>query len=131
MNSKKMKYGILSLMSIFMVAGLVGQPQRGQQSPPIPDTEQIENMVDELAEILALTDQQKSKIQALYSTHFTDVNKLMGNSSDRPDREAMEKLKTEFENQIKNLLTDKQIEDYLEFMASKKPQGGPPRDRRQ
>lgn len=123
------KYRLLILTTlIFIIAGnLFSQPpQRGrmQGPPPLPDSTQIVKMVDELATTLSLTKEQKSKILELHFAHFEEAKKLMEkNKSDREShREAMDELKEEFDEQVKDVLTEDQVEAFKEYVENRKKQ---------
>ncbi|MGD9488170.1 MAG: hypothetical protein AB7W47_09115 [Calditrichaceae bacterium] len=111
---------LLMLISLIITGNLFAQ----RQGPPkLPDSEQIVKMVDELAEALTLTNEQKSAITDLYMAHFEDAKELMEeNKGDRESqREAMEDLKKDFDNRVKELLNDDQIAKYEAYMKDKKP----------
>ncbi len=111
---------LLMLISLIITGNLFAQ----RQGPPkLPDSEQIVKMVDELAEALTLTKEQKSAITDLYMAHFEDAKELMEeNKGDRESqREAMEDLKKDFDNRVKELLNDDQIAKYEAYMKDKKP----------
>lgn len=99
---------------------LIAQPQ-GQhpEPPPIPNTEQIEKMVDELASELALTKEISEKIEILYKVHFKEIEAKL--KTGRPAREEMETIKKEFEKQVLVLLTDEQRQKFIEFQKNKPP----------
>ncbi len=111
---------LLMLISLIITGNLFAQ----RQGPPkLPDSEQIVKMVDELAEALTLTKEQKSAITDLYMAHFEDAKELMEeNKGDRESqREAMEDLKKDFDNRVKELLNDDQIAKYEAYMKDRKP----------
>lgn len=117
-------------LSILFVGSLTfaqapGGGQRGGQQgpPPIPNDEQIETMVSDLAEEIALSEEQEVKVLEIYNEHFAEIKeKTSGNS--RPKREEMEALNKAFEKQVKAELTKDQksgYEDYLKEQASQRP----------
>ncbi len=111
---------LLMLISLIITGNLFAQ----RQGPPkLPDSEQIVKMVDELAEALTLTNEQNSAITDLYMAHFEDAKELMEeNKGDRESqREAMEDLKKDFDNRVKELLNDDQIAKYEAYMKDRKP----------
>jgi hypothetical protein len=69
---------ILAVASFFVFTLTFAQPdgggQGGQQgSPPIPNDEQIVEMVYDLANEMALATDQETKILELYKAHFAKV----------------------------------------------------------
>lgn len=124
----KKNLGKVMLFVAIIAAGSVNaQPQGGGQQqgpPPIPDAEQIEKMVSDLAGEIGMTESQETEILALYTDHFKTVESEMSSGS-KPDRTEMEKLKTTFENKVKELLTEDQQTQYVAFLKkqeSERPQ---------
>ena len=124
MNSIK-RFNLMIVLLItamfFLTSNLSAQQRQGKGSPPIPDEAQINKMVDELSTELSLSEGQKTEILALYTDHFAEA-KVSMNSEERPSREEMESLRTEFEDDVKSLLTDEQQDLYEEIIKSNKPQ---------
>ena len=92
--------------------------------PLFPSDKQIKEMVGDLAEELALSTDQETKVLDLYQAHFAQVKEQTSGNS-RPDREEMEKLKLAFEKQVKAELTKEQIvkyEAYLKKQSDQRPQ---------
>ncbi len=115
---------------ILLIAGnLFAQPsQRGgmQGPPPLPDSVQIEKMVDELTKSISLSDEQKIQVSELHFDHFAEAKELMEeNKKDRKSHhEAMDDLREEFDEQVKDLLTENQVEEFEEFIKNHpKPHG--------
>jgi len=113
-----------------------GGPPRGNggpgQPPALPDSTGIVNIVDEMAEALSLTDDQKDRIAELHFAHFAAAEQVLGASrGDREGaREAMDDLRQDFEADMKDLLTDAQQEAFDEFSASRHGRSGGPGRRR-
>lgn len=110
--------------------GQGGPPQGGnQQGPPeLPTAKEIKTMVSDLSDEILLSDEQEEKVLELYIAHFEEVDDKT--SSGRPDRDEMDELKEDFENDVKDVLTDDQQELYTKYLkknSSKK--GGKKRDR--
>ena len=109
---------VITLVVIALFSGslLYAQlDQGGQQGPPpIPNANQVTEMITNLAKDLSLTDAQKTTISKLYTVHFDQLRKLTSGNQ-KPKREEMEALKTNFEKQIKAELTHEQL---LKFEAS-------------
>lgn len=132
MESKQiMKYRLLSLiLGMLLIAGNVfaQPPQRGgmQGPPPLPDSAQIVQMVDELDEAISLSKEQKSKVSDLYFAHFEEAGELQEKyKGDREGhREAMNDLRDEFDEQVKDLLTKDQGKGFEEFVKNRQKQQG-------
>ncbi len=116
---KQFKNFTLYLIAVNLLLGCSALfPQRGEKRPPrLPDSEQIEQQVNELAEALSLSDQQKSEILTLHINHFNQAKTMM---SDNPDREKMEQLRKELEEQVMAVLDDEQKVKYSEYMKNQK-----------
>lgn len=91
-----------------------GGQQRSQQGPPeIPSDDEIEEMVENLASEILLSDEQESKVLELYKEHFETIEDKT--KSGRPDRDEMETLKEDFEDAINAVLTKDQQELFTEY----------------
>ncbi len=116
------------VLSILLVSRIsVAQPPGGahrgghQGPPPIPNDKQIEEMVSDLANEIALSNEQEVKILVLYKEHFAQVKeKTSGNS--RPKGEEMEAMKTAFEQKVKAELTKEQTSKYQAFLRKQDAQ---------
>jgi hypothetical protein len=110
------------------------RPQGGP--PPIPNDEQIAEMVTDLSRQLSLSDAQEDEVSEIYSEHFIEVRVLQeeNKGTSESNRKIMENLNTKLENSVKALLTDDQkkiYESYLKEQKSKrKQQGGPPQGKK-
>lgn len=120
---------LISLISILLLAnGLFAQPAQHRMPPPqLPDENQIEKMVDELAVKIKLSPEQKENITDLFQAHFTAAKKLINekNGDRENQRQAMGTLKARFEKEVKARLKEEQQKGFDEFMKSHAPQAGP------
>ncbi|MBE0646406.1 MAG: hypothetical protein IH596_01335 [Bacteroidales bacterium] len=101
-----------------------GGQGRQQGPPPIPNDKQIQAMVDNLADELALSSDQEKKVLELYKAHFVQVKKQTSGNN-RPNREELEAMKTAFEKKVKAELTKEQTsryEAYLKKQSNQRPQ---------
>lgn len=97
----------------------------GQGGPPaLPTAKEIKTMVSDLSDELLLSEDQEDQVLELYTEHFEVIEDKT--SSGRPDRDEMEELKEDFENEVKDVLTDDQQELYTEYLKnnSSKKRGG-------
>jgi len=122
---------ILIVSFLFVSALSFSQPpnggQRGEQQgpPPIPNAQQIEKMVSDLADELSLSDEQESSVLKLYTQHFKEVKeKTSGNK--KPERKEMEAMKSEFEKKVKSLLSAEQQTLFDDFQKKNQPHHGHP-----
>lgn len=113
---------ILMMSLLFVTVFACGQPpggggQRGGQQgpPPIPDEEQIEKMVGQISKDVSLSEEQETTILQLYTWHFQAVKEKTSGKS-RPDREEMEKMKADLEEQVKAVLSEEQVEKYDAYL---------------
>lgn len=87
----------------------------GQQGPPeLPTTEEVKTMVSDLSSELLLSDDQEEQILELYTSHFEEIENKM--SAGRPDRSEMEDLKEDFEDDVKDVLTEEQQELFTAYL---------------
>lgn len=102
------------------------QQDRPQGPPPIPNDEQIEEMVKDLAEAVSLTDDQTEKVSELYFDHFEKVADQQENSKEdrNKGREAMEKLNAELEENVKAILEEDQVKLYTSWLTEQKKNRG-------
>ncbi len=109
---------ITSMLVIFVLAITnvsCAQDERKAGPPPIPDAEKVNKMVDNLANELDLSGEQKEEVASIFNNHFdsmrekTEISKKTG---ERPSREVMEKQKQDFENEVKSVLTQEQQQKF-------------------
>lgn len=94
-----------------------GQRGGGQGGPPaLPTSDEIETMVSDLSDEILLTDEQEAEVLELYTEHFEAVEEKT--SSGRPDRDEMDALKEDLENDINELLTEEQQELYTTYLKN-------------
>lgn len=109
---KKITSTILLLSIVLFSSGAFaqrGSQGGGQQGPPpAPTSEEIEEMVSDLSSEISLNEDQEIEILDLYTAHFNEQSDKM--KSGKPNRKEMESLKTEFEEEVKALLTEEQQE---------------------
>lgn len=87
--------------------GQRGGGQGERQGPPAaPTTEEIVKMVDDLSSEILLSEEQQAEVLTLYKNHFKEIESKT--SSGRPDRDEMEALKEDFEDDVKAVLTEDQ-----------------------
>ena len=109
---KKITSTVLLLSVVLFSSGAFAQ--RGQQGggkqgpPPVPTSEEIKEMVSDLASEISLNEDQEAEVLNVYNNHFEEVSDKM--KSGRPDRNEMKSLKTEFEEEVKAVLTEEQQE---------------------
>ena len=102
---------------------------RGQhQRPALPDSSQIVEIVDQTAQALSLTSEQKGQVSALYFAHFAEARDLMdaGNGQQDNHRADMDALRQTFETDVKALLDDQQKTAFDALVKNRRSRGGPP-----
>jgi Spy/CpxP family protein refolding chaperone len=127
------KSSILIIGIVLICGNLFAQrPQHPQGPPPLPDSTKIEQMVDKMATDLSLTSEQKAQIRELHFSHFNKVRAKM--EKDRAEHEKkhdqMHALRTEFEEQVKDLLSDEQKIEFEKFMKDRGPRPGQQKPKR-
>jgi hypothetical protein len=127
-----LKTGILAIVILLFAGSSIfaqhhpdGRRRGGEPvpPPPIPDKQEVVRMVDELANELSLTAEQKEKVLKLFEEHFKTVKEKFA----PPKKEEMDSLRKKFDESVKALLNKKQAKKYEEFLKSHKPQPCPPR----
>lgn len=120
--------GLLIMLIAISTSSLIyaqppGGRQGGQQGPPpVPNEKQIEKMVNDLSEELSLTEEQEEKVLDEYLIHFEQVEEKTKDG--KPNRNEMEALKSEFEENVKLLLSDEQDELFDAYQKANAQQKG-------
>ena len=103
-----------------------GQPPSGHGTPP-SSTEMVEKTVAGLSRKIALSSEEKSSLDEIFTDFFSEMDN-MHKSGSRPDRSKMEKLENEQDEKIKEVLSEEKFEAYSKFMKNymKPPEGEEP-----
>ena len=83
---------------------------------PIPDFEQIKEMIAKLSKELSLSEEQEAQISAICFAHFEEVKQKI--KSGRPNRAEMEAISSEFENEMKSVLAIEQQKLFVAFTVT-------------
>lgn len=130
MKIKIIKSTILTFIWLVMTSTpTFAQPQGHPQGPPpIPDSAQIVRMVTRLKSELNLSVQQTQQLNKLFHDHFKEVRKKVEaqKTNQEKTREEMDKLRSSFENEIKNILNPDQQKKFAEFQKKHRPGPGAP-----
>lgn len=118
---KRFNLGVVLLFTtfIFLSSNLFAQQRQEQGPPQIPNSTQTTKMVKEMSTELSLNKAQESEILKLFTNHFAEMGNKGGQ---RKSREEMESLKSKFEQQVKDLLTNEQKAKFDNFMKNHRPQ---------
>lgn len=119
---------IVIIISVLLSSMIYAQPPGGGQDrqqgpPPIPNAKQIKKMVSQLADEINLSEEQESTVLKLYQEHFEEVEE-MTSGQEKPNRKEMDSLKSNFQNQVEDVLNDDQktvYQEYLKEQSVKKP----------
>jgi TorA maturation chaperone TorD len=76
-------------------------------------------MVADLSKALSLNEEQGSRIEQIFVSHFEEVKEKM--DAGKPDRKVMEAIKTKFENEVNELLTEEQQKLFVAFRENNAP----------
>lgn len=109
--------GLLVVIGLIFGQEVIAQQKQHQGPPPIPNQEQIDKMVDEMAKTLSLDKEQKKEVKKKFAKHFEEVKAKI--EASRPKREEMEALKSDFEKDVKSVLNDEQKKQFDAFMKEK------------
>ena len=120
----------LSILNVLILIFLINinvnsQPPRGERPSA---TEMAEKTVTDLAKEVALTDDEISSIKTIFTDFFTKMDTMHKNGS-RPEHSEMEKLVSERDENVKEVISEEKFEAYTKFMENnmKSPEGeGPP-----
>lgn len=129
-NSVKSRIGFLFGIIVMLISSVAyaqrpgGQGGRQQGPPPLPNKKQIVQMVHKLSDAVGLSEKQEGQVLKLYQQHFETAKKKM-QSNARPSRNEMEALRSDFEKNVKAILTPAQQKKYDTFL--KKNEQRPPR----
>jgi len=120
---------VITACGAFAVTDLQAQQANRQQrrAPQMvmPSAMSSEQRVKMLTDSLKLTEEQQTKLKAVFDEQAAALKEL--NGKDRSERqEAMQKLRTEQEEKIKEILTEDQYKTYTSNMTrGGRGQGGP------
>ena len=120
------------LIGLFLSITLQAQQRQRPDNPPMqPDSSQIVKMVDHLSKSLSLTEEQSTEVARLHFAHFNEMKaqKEKIEAAREKNRQEMENLKGNFQDEIKALLTDEQKEEFDEFIKSHGPKQRPDKPR--
>ena len=111
------------LSAVLFISGAALAQPKGKPSK-IPDSAEIENMVDKLAKHLSLTSDQKNEVLNLYKNHFEEVIEKREDIKELNEnaKTEMSKHRQAFEGKVKNLLSDDQQEKFKEFLRNHESQ---------
>ncbi len=115
-NIKNLRKIISALMITILTSTFAQAHSGGQQGPPpLPSDKQIEKMVKSLDKELELSENQETQISELYFAHFEEVE-TMQKQKQRASREEMKELKSEFETEVKTVLSEDQQDNYTAWL---------------
>ncbi len=125
MNRNNIKRNLLIPIGFLLITATLSAQPRGEKQgpPPIPNDAEVTRMVNEMSSTLKLSENQERQIMELYISHFNEVRTQMRSAqkSREKDRESMEALRSQLENQVKSVLTKKQIKAFEKFEKDHRP----------
>jgi len=126
MKTTIFKSFILAIAGLFMSTTLLlAQAESGRQQgpPPVPNADQIQKMVTDLSSELSLTTSQTEKVKSLFTDHFKELGKKQAAERNlrEKNRVEMENLRSTFEKQVTSILSEEQMERFIEFQKSHNP----------
>jgi hypothetical protein len=126
-NVKRIKQVLLIIAMVFSIGSLSAQQGGGKQHghqgpPPIPNEEQIEEMVSNMATEISLRSQQEKEILLLYKEHFAEVEKRRADK--HKCREEMNAYRDAFHKEVKEVLSAEQAALYDKYVETQKQQRG-------
>lgn len=112
----------IMLVWLFIAGGssFAQQTQRGHRGPqnghpPVPNDKQIETIVNDLADKISLSDQQKTRVFELYQEHFNLVQEKLS-AARKPNKIEMDALKAYLQVKVKEKLTETQKKKYTLYL---------------
>jgi len=112
-------FAILGITAMNTQAQPGDKPHHGHG---MPDSCHIQKMVDDLAVVLVLTDQQKQQITTISYAHMQEVKALHEKDKNNCEgnKEAHDQLRQKMDTDIKAVLNKDQQAKYDEFMKEKR-----------
>lgn len=114
------------MLSVTLTQAQPGGQKGGQQGPPpIPNDKQIEKMVTDLSKELSLDEAQQQQVSTLFVAHFNEMKEVQAKYKDshEAERKDMDNIKTEFDKELKTVLTKEQQKQFDAYREKNKPQG--------
>ncbi len=121
------------------MAAQTGQPggKRGQgpndrvPPPEVPDSARAVEIVDSLTAVLSLTEAEQEAVLKLHMAHFAKAKALMAQAKDDREnhRNQMDALRADFLDDMKELLSKEQFEQFEGLMKKRDQRSGPPKRR--
>lgn len=116
---------LLIICTLLFSAITFAQAQEGERQMPTPE-QRVQRNVDQLTKKLSLTDDQKTKVKAIYTDQMTQQAKLREEAGD--DRAAMRtkmmQLMTDTDTKITALLTAEQKTAFEAFKEERRANMG-------
>jgi Spy/CpxP family protein refolding chaperone len=126
-NIKRKKKGNIVFSTLaaglfIIVLGLAVQPFSAEARGPFGGPKSADQIVERLTDRLDLTDQQVQAIQPIIEEKISRMNEIRANSGAgrRAARTEMQKLRWDTETKLNTILTDEQIEKYLELKQERR-----------
>lgn len=116
-TNKILSIGLLVIMGLIFGQEVIAQQKQQQGPPPIPDQEQIDKLVEDMAKTLSLDKEQKKEVRKKFTKHFEEVKAKI--EASRPKKEEMKALRSDFEKDVKSVLNEKQKKQFDVFMKEK------------
>ncbi len=110
MNNSISKAAAIATFSLLLAISNFSQIHNEHQLPPIPNEEQITEMINDMAVSLDLSPEQKVKFLELHKAHFEELKSKHEINKKEIERKRieMEKERLAFENELKSFLNDNQ-----------------------
>jgi Spy/CpxP family protein refolding chaperone len=125
-------FGLMLIALMIMPVSRVSAQRHQHPGPPrgVPDSAQVVRMVDHLAQDLSLSNDQKEKITKLQLAHFAKMKDEMEKKGQEKEqnREEMEELRNDFQEQMLQVLNDEQKAKFKELQKKRFGPGGRPGD---
>tara|TARA_B110000967_G_C18745222_1_gene489858 strand:+ start:513 stop:770 length:258 start_codon:yes stop_codon:yes gene_type:complete len=79
-------------------------------------------MINELTTEISLSEPQELEVLELYTNHFKEIKDKI--KSGRPDRDEMQSIRKNFEDDVKEVLSEDQQELYTRYLNNNRPKKG-------
>lgn len=122
MNTIQKIITTIVLALLFTPTPSIASAQHGQhdRKPKAMTEKEIETIVDDLAEKLALNQVVKGQVLSLFKAHHKEIEEARSQGN-KPTHEEMEKRRAVFESKVKALLTEEQRMLFDTFMSKQRP----------
>ena len=111
------------VIMLFLNKQTLAQDQPDHRPPMFPDSVHVVKMVDQMAEALSLSKEQKATITKMNLAHFKEMKTILDEArgDHEKTREKIEAMYEKFEGEMASTLNDQQKGQLKEFLEKHRP----------